>query len=116
MDYKKVSKIIKKIAFMPFKTSEKDLVNTKMLNDCQISDELKSFIKENFPKSNSDTNRLGSVDKNFSQKISETLGIKTVVGDFLVEISRSIRVHIHKFLGVEEMKMKKKKKVMKIVE
>ena len=101
MDYKKVSKIIKKVAFMPFKTSEQALENTKMVNDCQISDELKSFIKEYFPKS-SDSNRLGSVDKNFSQKISETLGIKTVVGDFLVEISRAIRVHIHKFLGVDD--------------
>ena len=107
MDYKKVSKIIKKVAFMPFKTSEQALENTKMVNDCQISDELKSFIKENFPKSKSDSNRLGSVDKNFSQKISETLGIKTVVGDFLVEVSRSIRVHIHKLLGVEDIAITK---------
>ena len=102
MDYKKVSKIIKKIAFMPFKTSEEALENTKMVNDLQISDELKSFLKENFPKSKSDPNRLGCADKNFSQKISEILGIKTVVGDFMVEISRSIRVHIHKFLGVDD--------------
>jgi len=107
MDYKKVSKIIKKVAFMPFKTSEQALENTKMVNDCQISDELKSFIKENFPKSKSESNRLGSVDKNFSQKISETLGIKTVVGDFLVEVSRAIRVHIHKFLGVEDTALTK---------
>ena len=107
MDYKKVSKIIKKVAFMPFKTSEQALENTKMVNDCLISDELKSFLKENFPKSKSDSNRLGSVDKNFSQKISETLGIKTVVGDFLVEISRAIRVHIHKFLGVDDIAITK---------
>ena len=77
MDYKKVSKIIKKIAFMPFKTSEQALENTKMVNDTQISDELKSFLQEYFPKSKSDKNKLGCVDKNFSQKISETLGIKT---------------------------------------
>ena len=102
MDYKKVSKIIKKVAFMPFKTSEQALENTKMVNDCQISEELKSFIKEYFPKSKSESNRLGSVDKNFSQKISETLGVKTVVGDFLVEVSRAIRVHIHKFIGVDD--------------
>ena len=102
MDYKKVSKIIKKVAFMPFKTSEQALENTKMVNDCLISEELKSFIKENFPKSKSDSNRLGSVDKNFSQKISETFGIKTIVGDFLVEVSRAIRVHMHKFLGVDD--------------
>ena len=107
MDYKKVSKIIKKVAFMPFKTSEQALENTKMVNDCQISDELKSFIKENFPKSKSENNRLGSVDKNFSQKISETLGVKTVVGDFLVEVSRAIRVHIHKFLGVDDVTVTK---------
>ena len=102
MDYKKVSKIIKKIAFMPFKTSEQALENTKMVNDTQISDELKSFLQEYFPKSKSDKNKLGCVDKNFSQKISETLGIKTVVGEFLVEISRAIRVHIHKFLGIDD--------------
>ena len=107
MDYKKVSKIIKKIAFMPFKTSEQALENTKMVNDCQMSDELKSFLKENFPKSKSDSNRLGSVDKNFSQKISESLGIKMVVGDFLVEVSRAIRVHMHKFLGVDDITVTK---------
>ena len=107
MDYKKVSKIIQKVAFMPFKASEQALENTKMVNDCLISDELKSFLKENFPKSKSDSNHLGSVDKNFSQKISETLGIKTVVGDFLVEVSRAIRVHIHKFLGVDDVAITK---------
>ena len=107
MDFKKVSKIIKKIAFMPFKTSEQALENTKMVNDCEISPELKSFLKEYFPKSKSDKNKLGCVDKNFSQKISESLGIKTVVGEFLVEISRSIRVHIHKFLGIDDITLTK---------
>ena len=107
MDYKKVSKIIKKVAFMPFKTSEQALENTKMVNDCQISEELESFLKENFPKSKSSQNRLGSVDKNFSQKITETLGIKSVVGDFLVEVSRAIRVHMHKFLGVDDITVTK---------
>ena len=107
MDYKKVSKIIKKVAFMPFKTSEQALENTKMVNDCQISEELTAFLKENFPKSKSNSNRLGSVDKNFSQKISETLDIKIVVGDFLVEVSRAIRVHMHKFLGVDDITVTK---------
>ena len=107
MDYKKVSKIIKKIAFMPFKTSEQALENTKMVNDTQISDELKSFLQEYFPKTKSDKNKLGCVDKNFSQKISETLGIKTIVGEFLIEISRAIRVHIHKFLGIDDMTITK---------
>ena len=107
MDYKKVSKIIKKIAFMPFKTSEQALENTKMVNDCQISPELKSFLKEYFPKNKSDKNKLGCVDKNFSQKISEALDIKTVVGEFLIEIQRAIRVHIHKFLGVDDITITK---------
>ena len=102
MDYKKVSKIIKKIAFMPFKTSEQALENTKMVNDCEISPELKSFLKEYFPKNKSDQNKLGCVDKNFSQKISELLNIKTVVGEFLIEIQRAIRVHISKFLGIDD--------------
>ena len=102
MDYKKVSKIIKKTAFMPFKTSEQALENTKMVNDCEISPELKSFLKEYFPKDKSDKNKLGCVDKNFSQKISELLNIKTVVGEFLIEIQRAIRVHISKFLGIDD--------------
>ena len=102
MDFNKVSKIIKKIAFMPFKTSEQALENTKMVNDCEISPELKSFLKEYFPKNKSDKNKLGCVDKNFSQKISELLNIKTVVGEFLIEIQRAIRVHISKFLGIDD--------------
>ena len=107
MDFKKVSKIIKKIAFMPFTTSEQALENTKMVNDCILSPELESFLDEHFPRSKSNKNKLGCVDKNFSQKISEILGIKTVVGEFLVEISRAIRVHIHKFLGVDDMTLTK---------
>ena len=71
---------------MPFTTSEQALENTKMVNDCELSPELESFLNEYFPKSKSDKNKLGCVDKNFSQKISEILGIKTVVGEFLVEI------------------------------
>ena len=65
MDYKKVSKIIKKVTFMLVKTSEQALENTKMVNDCQISDEWKSFLKENFPKSKSDSNRLVQLTKIF---------------------------------------------------
>ena len=107
MDFKKVSKLIKKIAFMPFTTSEQALENTKKVNDCELSPELESFLNEYFPKSKSDKNKLGCVDKNFSQKISEILGIKTVVGEFLVEISRAIRVHIHKFLGVDDITITK---------
>ena len=105
MDYKKVSKIIQKVAFMPFKTSEEALENTKAVNDCIVTKELKSFLKENFP--NKSSSKLGTVDKVFSQKISETLDIKIIVGDFLVEISRAIRVHMHKFLGVDDITVTK---------
>ena len=105
MDYKKVSKIIQKVAFMPFTTSEEALENTKAVNDCVVTKELKSFLKENFP--NKSSNKLGTVDKVFSQKIAETLNIKIIVGDFLVEISRAVRVHMHKFLGVDDLTVTK---------
>ena len=40
--------------------------------------------------------------KIFLKKFQKHFGIKTIVGDFLVEVSRAIRVHMHKFLGVDD--------------
>ena len=100
MDYKKVSQIIKKVNFLPFKTSEEALENAKDVNDNIISETLKSFLKTNFPSKKG--SKLGTVDKDFAVKISSTLKIDIIVGDFLVEVSRAIRQHIDKFLQIND--------------
>jgi len=55
-----------------------------------------------FPKKKKSSNRLGSIDKNLSNKIKETLDINVVVGDFLIEVSRAIRTHAEKFLNIKD--------------
>ena len=101
-DYKKVSQLIKKINFYPFTTHEQALENTQSINNCIITKELKEFLLENFPKKKKSSNRLGSIDKNLSNKIKETLDINVVVGDFLIEVSRAIRTHAEKFLNIKD--------------
>ena len=101
-DYKKVSKLLKKVAFVPFTTSEEALENCKAVNDLEITEKLKAFLKENFQSKKKFETRLGTGDSFFSQKIKENLGIKIVVGDFLVEVSRAIRLHFDKFIKVKD--------------
>ena len=100
MDYKKVSQIIKKVNFLPFKTSEEALENAKDVNDEVVSDILKSFLKTNFPSKKGA--KLGTVNKDFAKQISSALKIDIVVGDFLIEVSRAIRQHIDKFLQIND--------------
>ncbi len=100
MDYKKVSQIIKKVNFIPFKTSEEALENAKDVNDEIVSDTLKSFLKTNFPSKKGA--KLGVVNKDFAKQISSTLKIDIVVGDFLIEVSRAIRQHIDRFLQISD--------------
>lgn len=101
-NYKKISKLIKKVNFFAFTTSEQALENTKAVNDNIITPELKEFLKETIPKKKKSSVKLATVDKTFAQKINEELGYQIVVGDFLIEISRAIRLHLDKFLEVSD--------------
>jgi nucleolar protein 56 len=46
--------------------------------------------------------KLAVADQKFAQQINEKLGIPIIVGDFVVELSRAIRYHFHKFMGISE--------------
>lgn len=85
---------------MPFTTSEQALENARAANDCIVTDELKQFLLENFPKKKSENCKLGCADRIFSQKIKDILGIGIIVGDFLVQLSRAIREHLDKYLDI----------------
>lgn len=79
---------------MPFTTSEQALENAKAVNDYIVTDELKEFLLENFPKKKVKSCKLGTGDKQFSKAIKEILDIKIVVGDFLIQLSKIGRAHV----------------------
>ena len=101
-DYKKVSKIIKKVNFLPFKTSEEALDNTKCVNNNTISSELKAFLKENIPSKKNKDYTLLCVEKSLAQKITEELSLNVQVGEFIIELSRVVRTFQDKYLKISD--------------
>ena len=60
-------------------------------------------MKENFPSKKKNPNaQFACVDKTFGMKINEFLKTQLVFGDFLIEISRAIRMYIDKYLQVND--------------
>ena len=101
-DFKKVSKIIKKVNFLPFKTSEEALDNTKAVNNNTISNELKAFLKENIPSKKNKDYTLLCVEKSLAQKITEELNLNVQVGEFIIELSRVVRTFQDKYLKISD--------------
>ena len=101
-DFKKVSKIIKKVNFLPFKTSEEALDNTKCVNNNTISPELKAFLKENIPSKKNKDYTLLCVEKSLAQKITEELSLNVQVGEFIIELSRVVRTFQDKYLKISD--------------
>lgn len=100
-NFKKIQKIIKKINFFHFQSSDQALENVNLLNEDELPKDLSEFLSENIPKKKSDC-KLLCLEKNLASKISKNLSIKTEVGDNVIELSRIIRQHLPKYLGIKD--------------
>jgi nucleolar protein 56 len=70
-----------------------------------MNEDLIEFLKVNLPtkkKSSSKSFSLAVIDKKLGEKINEELSIPIQVGEFVNELMRAVRYHIHKYLGVTE--------------
>lgn len=102
MDYKKISKIITLKGFSPFKTSNQALDNTNSIVNRVLTDDLTEFLKTYLPMKKKSQFKLAVIDPQLAQTITEALNIPVLVGDFVAEVARAIRYHIHRYLDVSE--------------
>jgi nucleolar protein 56 len=100
-NFKKVQKIIKKVNFFHFQSSEQALENVNALNEDELTKDLSEFLSENIPKKKNEC-KLFCLEINLASKISKNLSIKTEVGDNVIELSRIIRQHLPKYLDIKE--------------
>jgi len=102
-DFKKISKIISLKATLQFKSAEQARENIMGVTKRTLTDDLIEFLKVNLPTKKKSSNfSLAVIDSKFGKIINKELGIQIQVGDFVLELSRAIRIHIHKFLKVSE--------------
>ena len=105
LEYKTLSKSVSLLGFHQFETAKEALDNIKKISDKECSEELEEFLKSNLPiskKKSSNQFVLGVIDKNLGQNIKDKLNVNIEVGDFITELTRVIRMYLHKFLKVEE--------------
>ncbi len=105
MDYKTAQSSIKIRAEHHFTTASEALDNIKDITERRCSKELIEFLGSNLPiskKKSSSAFVLGVIDKSLGKEIKSQLNIDVEVGDFISEISRVVRTHLHKFLKVDQ--------------
>jgi len=66
-----------------------------------LTNDVQEFLKLNLPlkkKSSSKAFSLAVLDPKYGKLISETLNIQIQVGDFINDLFRCIKTHLHKYL------------------
>lgn len=105
LEYKTFSKSVSLLASHQFKTAQEALDNIKSISNKESNDDLIEFLKANLPiskKKSSSQFTLGVMDKSLAQAIKDALNVSVEVGTFIVELTRLVRTHIHKFLKVDQ--------------
>lgn len=104
-EFSNLSQSVKLLASRQFKIAKEALENIKCISNKECSPELLEFLQTNLPLSKKKASSqfvLGVVDKGLAANIKEALSVNVEVGSFIVEISRIIRTHLHKFLKIEK--------------
>lgn len=92
-------------AFQPFSGAEQALASAQTIGKGSLTEDLKTFITENIPKSKKKAkNTIAVLDPKLAQKISEELAFECKTSEFIFELFRGIRTHFTKFLQSAELK------------
>jgi RNA processing factor Prp31 len=90
------SKLVKLKAFLPFTSAEAALENINAISQGEITPTLASWLEIHVPADK--TAQLGVVDTKVGYAVSETLGIKCLHNELVLELIRGIRVHFVRYL------------------
>jgi nucleolar protein 56 len=95
VDYKRLSKVIKLRAFLPFGSPELALACQNDVSEGILNDTLKAFLEQNLPSKGSTT--LGVADRSLQATIGEAMPYSCVSNSTVLELGRAIRAHFEQF-------------------
>jgi len=105
LDLERFGKVVKLIAFSPFKSAVNALENLNSVSEGVAHDDLKAFLESNIPTGKKKSKVvLGVADSKMGGSIQERVNIQCETGDAVPEILRGIRFHFHKMIeGLSEL-------------
>ncbi|KAG4093159.1 Nop-domain-containing protein [Neocallimastix lanati (nom. inval.)] len=99
LDLSKFGKMISLKSFIPFKSATNALENMNDISEGICSDDLKSFLELNLPKSSKKSKVvLGVSEKNLAGTIKEAVGVECESNSVVSEFIRGIRLHFDKLI------------------
>ena len=98
-DVTKFGKMVKLKAFQPFTSAENALENINHISEHILSDDLRTFLEMNVPKSKKSSKFiLGVIEPALGSVIQEELSIPCRSDDSVKELLRGIRLHFDKLV------------------
>jgi len=98
-DLERFGRIVKLVAFQPFKNAANALENINSISEGIVHDDLKVFLESNVPVGKKKTKvQLGISDAKIGSSIQEGCNIQCESGPAVLEICRGIRFHFHKLI------------------
>jgi len=98
-DLEKFGRIVKLVAFQPFKNAANALENMNSISEGVVHDDLKVFLETNVPTGKKKSKvQLGISDAKIASNITEACDIQCESGAAVLEICRGIRCHFHKLI------------------
>ncbi|XP_028391508.1 nucleolar protein 56-like [Dendronephthya gigantea] len=98
-DLARFGKLVKLVAFMPFKSAANALDNINCVSEGVIHDDLKVFLESNIPVGKKKSKvSLGVSDPKLGAAIQESCEIFCEAGEIVNEVIRGIRLYFHKMI------------------
>jgi len=98
-DLERFGRIVKLVAFQPFKNAANALENMNSISEGVVHDDLKVFLETNVPTGKKKSKvQLGISDAKIASNITEACDIQCESGAAVLEICRGIRCHFHKLI------------------
>jgi len=98
-DLERFGRIVKLVAFQPFKNAANALENINSISEGVVHDDLKVFLESNVPVGKKKSKvQLGISDAKIGSSIQESCNIQCESGAAVLEICRGIRFHFHKLI------------------
>ncbi|XP_002155156.2 nucleolar protein 56 [Hydra vulgaris] len=99
LDLERFGRIVKLVAFSPFKTAANALENINSISEGVVHEDLKTFLENNLPTGKKKSKvALGISDAKLGAAIQESCNIFCEYGPAVSEILRGVRYHFHKFI------------------
>jgi len=99
VDLEKFGRIVKLVAFSPFKSAANALENINSISEGVVHEDLKNFLESNIPLGKKKTKvALGISDAKLGAAIQESCEICCEYDPTVTEILRGVRFHFHKLI------------------